>query len=191
MESILPFFKDHSTYFLTFHILGTALGLGGATIADIMFFRFLSDYRISKKEIEVLGILRAVILGALLVIIITGFALYLPNSETYNQSGAFLVKSIGVLILTINGVALHLYVSPNLKHIDLKPGKKREKLQRLSFALGSISIISWYSVFFIAMLKKILPYTFGELLAIYIFLLLVGISGSQELYFHLRKKACE
>src|SRR3989344_7244119 len=30
------------------HLLGLALGLGGATISDIFFFRFLKDYRISE-----------------------------------------------------------------------------------------------------------------------------------------------
>lgn len=191
MESALTFLANHSTYFLTFHILGTALGLGGATIADIMFFRFLEDYKISRKEVEVLSILRSVILVALGIIIVTGLALYLPKAELYNQSAPFLVKAVGVLVLTINGIALHLYVSPNLIHFNLDSGKKREKLQRLCFALGSISIVSWYSVFFIAMLKRLLPNSFLGILSVYLLLLVIGVIGSQKLCFFLRKKACK
>lgn len=36
------------------HFLGVALGLGGATITDIFFFKFLKDFRISEWEADVM-----------------------------------------------------------------------------------------------------------------------------------------
>ena len=39
---------EHRRWFIGAHLLGLVFGLGGATISDIMFFRFLKDLRVSK-----------------------------------------------------------------------------------------------------------------------------------------------
>lgn len=178
-ELFIDFLEAYRLKFITLHVFGTSLGLGGATISDIMFFKFLKDFRISKKEQEVLHILKTVILGALLLIILSGIAMYLPDMHTYNESAAFLVKSIGVGVLTINGIALHMYVAPHLLHLDMKNQRKMGRTwHRIAFALGSVSIISWYTVFAIAMLKSSFTIDFGSLLSIYIFLLVTGVTVS-------------
>lgn len=189
-ESLIAFLAQHKLKFLTLHILGTALGLGGATISDIMFFKFLKDFRISKKEEEVLHVLKTVVLGALGLIVLTGLALYLPSMEAYNQSGPFLVKSIGVAVLTVNGIALHVYIAPYLIHLNLKSKHKMGRTwHRVAFALGAISVVSWYSVFAIAMLKSLMTWSFVEILGVYIVLLIAGITGSQVLEWQLTRTA--
>lgn len=190
VEPIIDFLAQHKLKFLTLHILGTALGLGGATISDIMFFKFLKDFRISKKEQEVLHVLKTVVLVALGIIIASGTALYLPNAATYNQSAPFLVKTIGVLVLTVNGIALHVYIAPHLLHLNLKYHNTMGHMwHRIAFALGAISVVSWYTVFLIAMLKSLMTWAFPQLLGFYIMLLMFGITGSQIVEFGLSKKA--
>lgn len=189
-ELLLDFLAQYKLKFLTLHILGTALGLGGATISDILFFKFLKDFRISKKEQEVLHVLKTVVLGALGLILVTGLALYLPNAATYNQSGPFLVKSIGVLVLTVNGIALHLYIAPHLLHLNLQSKQKMGTTwHRIAFALGAISIVSWYTVFSIAMLKTIMTWSFAHILGGYVCLLIIGVTGSQVMERQMSRKA--
>lgn len=171
---------EHKVFFLTAHILGTVLGLGGASIADILFFRFLKDYRISAKECDILGLLKGVILGALGLIIVSGIALYLTDMAYYNASGPFMTKMLIVGIITINGIALHTVVAPYLLRLDLKRHHKRYRSwRRMAFTLGGVSVCSWYSVFFIAMLKSVLPQDFTFLFGGYLVVLIITLFVSQ------------
>lgn len=177
-------------YFLTFHILGTVFGLGGATIADILFFKFLADYEISKKEADVLGLIKNVIFYALVVIIMTGLGMYLPNMAEFNASGPFLVKAFVVGVITLNGMLLHEYVAPHLIHLNMKNHEVMTRSwHRFAFALGGVSVCSWYSVFFIAMLKRVLPQSFPLLLGGYCALLIVSICATQIVETLMTKRA--
>lgn len=186
---MIEFVSSHYAVFVALHVLSMAIGLGGATVSDILFFKFLKDYRISKKEEEVLHVLKDVILTAIFFITLTGILLFLANRELIH-SGPFLVKSIAATILIVNGICLHAYIAPHLIHLDLKGKQKMSRgWHRLAFALGAVSICSWYSVFLIASLKRVLPQDFTILLAGYVFILLSGVVGSQVLEAVLQKKA--
>ena len=172
ISALISFLTEHTLLVLTAHILGTILGLGGATIADILFFRFLKDYKITAKECDVLHLLKGIILGALGLIILSGIGLYLTDIQRYSASGPFLAKMLIVGIITINGIALHVIVAPHFLRLDLKRYHARyQHWRRLAFALGGISVCSWYCAFFIAMLKTILPQDFTLLFGGYLVLL--------------------
>jgi len=184
----------HPRIWLTAHILGVCIGLGGATIADILFFRFLKDFRISKKEADVMRTLSHVILGALIVILLSGAALYLADTEKYNASPAFLAKMSIVIVLTVNGFFLHEYISPKLvrlsfaKHHRLTP--QLRVLRHIAFALGAVSASSWYFTFFLAMLKSLLiDITMIQILSAYLFIVLGAVSSSQILEHRLHHRA--
>lgn len=171
---------EYNVYVLTAHILGIILGLGGATVADILFFRFLKDYKISQQECDILNILKKVILSALGLIIVSGAWLYSTDMARYNASGPFLAKMLIVGIITMNGIALHLIVAPYLLRLDLTRHKARHKgWQRTAFFLGGVSVCSWYSAFFIAMLKSVLPQSFGLLFGGYLVLLSLTLVATQ------------
>ena len=51
-------------------------------------------------------------------------------------------------------------------------------IRKIAFALGAISIVSWYSAFILGMLRT-LPIEFSSLLLIYLFILGGAIIGSQ------------
>jgi hypothetical protein len=160
-----------------------ALGLGGATISDVMFFKFLKDLKISESESQVLGTLSQVIWFGLAVAIITGIGLFLPGTERLLGSAKFLVKMIVVGVITINGAVLNLLIAPNLVKIsfgaphDHHTGELRH-IRRLSFALGAVSIISWYTAFILGLLRRS-PADFVTLFGIYLVLLVGGVVTSQ------------
>lgn len=176
--SFIPILEFLKHPLVMLHLLGFALGVGGATINDILFFRFLKDYQISKKENATLKIMSETIWFGLFLAIISGVGLYLPNMEILNESSKFLVKVFIVGIITINGAFLNLYIAPHLIKISFKDAHTKTTpvthLRKIAFVSGAISFVSWYSVFFLGTIKSA-PFTFIELLGIY-FILIIGAS---------------
>lgn len=178
----IPLLAEHHLFIAILHILGVALGLGGVTFTDIFFFKFLKDLRISDWEADILHTLSQVIWFALIIIVVTGISLYLPEMDELNQSPWFLVKLIIVAVIIVNGAFLNLFISPKLVKISF--GKKHDHkegelhlLRKAAFALGAISLTSWYSVFILGMWNPNL--SFGMILTAYLSLIGLAIIISQ------------
>lgn len=162
LTDIIQFLQAHPKPFLTLHILGVIVGMGGATIADILFFNFLKDFRISKKEAEVMQLLSHIITAALLLMYLSGTALYLSDMPRFNASAPFVSKLLIIIVVTINGILMHKYISPHMVHLSFlqrtfHPDHMIHRLRSMAFAMGAVSFVSWYSIFFIAMLKSYIP----------------------------------
>lgn len=180
---LIPLLAEYKGVIVFFHALAASLGVGAATITDIFFFKFLKDYRISEKEKNTMDTLSNVIWVALGLLVITGIGLFLPNQEVLGQSSKFLVKVVGVFVLIVNGIFLNLVVSPKMMQISYGEGHEHIKgelhvLRKLSYALGGISISSWYVVFLLGSLRSI-PISFKLGLLIYVGILGFAILMSQ------------
>jgi uncharacterized membrane protein len=168
---------------LVLHAVGAAVGLGGATIADVLFFRFLKDFKISEWESEVLAALSQIIWFALAVLVVTGAGLYFSDMEALHKSSKFLVKVIAVGVIIVNGAFLNLLVSPKLVQIsfgekhDHHPGELHH-MRKVAFALGAISITSWYFAFVLGSLRSV-PIGFAPLLFAYLAVVAAAVFGSQ------------
>ena len=176
---------EHHDLIVILHIFGVALGLGGATIADIFFFKFLKDLRISEWEAGILHTLSQIIWFALAILVLSGIGLYLPEAQELNQSSKFLVKMVVVFVLILNGAFLNLLIAPKLVKISF--GQKHHHqtgelhhIRKLAFALGAISLVSWYSAFILGMLRFI-SIDFLPLLLIYVGILSGAVIASQLL----------
>jgi hypothetical protein len=194
--TITEFLTQYQVLFLTLHILGVALGLGGATIADTFFFRFLSDFRISRKEADTMQWMSKLIVAALVLIYVSGGAIYMIDPNRYLASAPFLFKMIIVFVVTVNGISLHEFISPRLVHLSflsLRPNANAtaHRLRRIAFAMGAVSMTSWYTVFFTAMLKTLISEAVAlrHLLLLYIAALAVAIFCSQVLERHLHRRS--
>jgi hypothetical protein len=129
--------------------------------------------------------LSQVIWFALAVLVLTGLGLYLPKAQEFNKSAKFLVKIIVVTVIIVNGAFLNLLIAPKLVKISSGQEHKHEtgelrRARKVAFALGAISIVSWYSAFFLAMWRKI-PLGFSSLLLIYLFIVGLAVIASQFL----------
>jgi uncharacterized membrane protein len=173
-QEVVPVLGQFKLPFLMMHLLGVALGLGGAIIADVFFFRFLKDFRISHEEAATLNVLSQVVWLALALIVVSGVGLYLPQAEVLNESGKFLMKMGMVGILIVNGSLLNLLIAPKLVHISFAephhhlPGELG-RMRRLAFALGAVSFVSWIGAFLTAMLPRetsgtLIALTYGAIL---------------------------
>lgn len=175
--SFIPILEALKHPILMLHLLGFALGVGGATINDILFFRFLKDYKISQKEHATLKIMSETIWFGLFISIISGIGLYLPNMEVLNESSKFLTKAAIVGIITLNGAFLNLYIAPHLMKITFKDSHTQTTpvghLRKIAFISGAISFVSWYSAFFLGTIKNA-PFSFVELFGIYLIIIIVA-----------------
>ncbi|HLD81580.1 MAG TPA: vitamin K epoxide reductase family protein [Patescibacteria group bacterium] len=181
---ILELLIDYKRPIIALHLIGTVLGLGGATITDIFFFKFLKDFRISKKEKEIMDTLSQIIWFGLAVLLLSGIGLYLPNASALNATPKFLVKMIIVCIIILNGAVMNILIAPQLVKLSFKSLAKKKNtrlilLRRLSFALGAISITSWYSALILGVTPKDVPIPFLGILSLYIAALIVAILCSQ------------
>lgn len=183
--NFISLLADYRFLVLLLHTFGFVLGVGGATITDIFFFKFLKDFKISEWEAEIMHTLSQIIWFALAILVISGIGLYLPAAERLIETPKFLVKLIVVGVIIANGIFLNLIVSPQL--IKISFGEKHDHkigelhhIRRLAFALGGISLTSWYAALVLGMLRGI-SLSFSSILGIYAGALLIAIIGSQIL----------
>lgn len=188
---LIGLLAEYKGVIVFFHALAAAVGVGATTVTDVLFFKFLKDFKISHGEKSIMDTMSHIIWVGLGLLIVTGIGLYLPASETLLESSKFLVKMIAVIVIILNGLLLNFIISPWLTKIDFEetnPNEGEPRLYRkLSFASGAISISSWYIVFLLGSLRSI-PLTFEVGLLIYVGLVVTAVTLSQVYEKRLVKK---
>ena len=139
------------TFIGIIHIIGTALGVGGATVSDFLFLKAVRDGRIDKKEFGVLKSVSTVVWTGFAVLVFSGFGFFilfrlLPEHGSIYEP-KLLIKLIVVSVIFFNGLLMHWKVFPVLKTSARKSIHSTETLGKLSLVLttGAISITSWYA----------------------------------------------
>ena len=176
MFESLPTISTHEVL-LMFHILGTILGVGGATISDIIFLRSTKDGVIQKKEWDILRYVSFVIWVGLIVAIASGVGFLLENSSI-TENPKVLAKLTIIGIIFFNGVFLHWRIFPLISSMI---GKKMQDTQFVNnmtmvFTSGAISISSWYVVFILGAWRGLNnTLTYWEILLVYSIILVISI----------------
>lgn len=187
MTDLFAVLHGQRLWWIIIHNIGFILGLGGATITDIFFFRFLKDGTISESEKGTMDTLSNVIWVGLAILVVSGLMLYLPEQSRLDVSPKFLLKVIVVSVLTINGVFLNLLVAPRMRSFSFLQTEPARHFRRIAFALGAISITSWYTAFLLGSLRTInLPLREG--VGIYIAIVIAAVVGSQIFEWIVSKK---
>lgn len=168
-------------YLLALHLIGFAIGVGGATVADVFFLKFLKDFRISKTEADFMKTLSRILWTGVVILTVTGLGLFLLDPARLLASAKFISKMIVVLVLFLNGVFLHYFVTPSLHkiafHKDHPKAKSLKRIRQQAFISGGISIVSWYYAFFLAV-SRFKNVTLAGYLAVYIALLVTAFAGA-------------
>lgn len=165
-------------WWVIIHNIGFILGLGGATITDVFFFRFLKDDKISEEEKGTMDTLTNVIWVGLAILVVSGLMLYLPEQARLNESPKFMLKVIVVGVIIINGLLLNMKVAPRMRSFSFTDTVPARHFRCLAFALGAVSLTSWYTAFFLGSLRKISLSFYGGL-GVYMGLVICAVIGSQ------------
>ena len=170
------------TLFLTlFHIIGVAIGVGGATVSDVLFFRALKDKRISQDELDLLHTLGLMLWVGLGILFASGVGFVLTQFITTGTSsylGAtwFLAKMSIIAILFLNALVMHWYIFPFMQsNIGKKLHYATMKPHLALFATtGVVSITSWYSALTLGVTRG-LDFSYGLIINLYLVILVFGV----------------
>jgi hypothetical protein len=173
---------DFYQILITGHIVGTAIGVGGATVADILFFKSIRDGKVSQDEYQILRVLSRVIMTGFIILIVSGLGflalLFLNTGSLAGMPDRMLAKLYIVAIIFFNSRVLALKVLPLVKISigkDIRP--VLEKNSFLVITAGAVSIISWYSALLLGTWREI-PFSLIEIMSLYFILLITVCSGA-------------
>jgi hypothetical protein len=172
---LAEFFQNIKTPATILHVLGVVVGMGSALASDGLFSFFAKDKKLNKTEISTLSILSKIVFYSLILITVSGVAVFLSDPEKYMDSIKFMAKMSILAVLLINGFVLNKYVWPHLITKNFFTVRNERGMRKLAFACGAISVVSWLSVFVLGMLPSI-SISYGMIIAIYFLIILFGIS---------------
>jgi hypothetical protein len=138
----------NATRFL--HFIGLALGLGAATLLDLMLLRFFVKGRISRENWHVVEFGAKMVSFGLFILWATGVAFILQYAFTDPvklTNEKLWAKLVIVAVLTINGMFIHSVILPRLKARIGRPiFAGMGNFARTAFVMaGAISATSWYA----------------------------------------------
>jgi len=142
------------------HIAGTILGVGGATLIEVILNRSLADDQMSPDERSIMKSLFTTVRVGLVLAILTGFGfllLYKFTGQTFRLYNPVLwAKLVIIMIIAVNTLLLQAH--------------------RISLYWGSaFSFISWWSAALLGVfLTNSVRYSFLEIMLVYVAAVLVG-----------------
>ena len=176
------FLQENFRYIIGLHLVGVVLGFGAALMADIFFFRFLKDRKVTEEEVKTLKVFSRIIWVGLAIILFSGLLLFLSNMEFYLNSAKFLTKMAVVGVIVVNGFVLNCAVTPKLTSINFiareNEDKKMRSVRSLAFASGAVSAVSWWTAFILGVLQ-FSPAPFPIMFGAYLIILAVAVIISQ------------
>lgn len=168
------------------HIVFTAIGVGGATISDILFFRSIRDEKISSEELGVLNVVSKVVQIGFIGLLLTGAGfLYTFISESGLQnfvlSNKLNAKITIISIIFLNSLVLHFTVLPLFKRYkDADFGKVLRQHRVAIFTSGAISAVSWYSALILGAWRG-LNFSYSTIIVVYL-LVVFGAAITANLF---------
>jgi len=150
------------------HIIGAAIGVGGATMSDLLFFRSMKNRIITTDQFHLLKVASTVVFGGMGLVVLSGVWLLFLSPDLL-EVPRVQAKLTAVLVLMLNGFVLHSVLLKFLeKNLD-SPLRQRglRSRQWIFAASGSASIVSWYAAFVLASVDD-LALSYPALLGIYL-----------------------
>lgn len=166
MDYAYNFIFEYKAAFTIIHLLGVVVGMGAALVSDFLFSFYSHDKRLSPFEKNTLNLLSNIVWTGLMIITVSGIALFISDIEKYLVSTKFLVKMSILAVLVLNGYVLHRYISQSMIKRGFLSYHKYTGLRKLAFACGAISVISWLSVLSLGVLHRV-HLSYSALMSVY------------------------
>ncbi len=188
---------DIRTLLIVFHIIGTVLGAGAATVTDYLVFKFAKDRKIDKDEFQILHTISDLVWTGLFLLLVSGIgflALYITDLADVRSSYSLdkiWAKVTIIIILTANGFFIHRHVLPSLKRWRGK-SLATPSFVKKSFSIfspGAISGVSWYSALILGAWRG-LDASYAEIMSAYLMIICTAIiiSNVSGRYFLKKRK---
>jgi uncharacterized membrane protein len=168
---------DAKLFWTILHLIGVAVGLGGALFGDRLFFLATKNRVISKNEYTSLKRAGQFTWWGLILLIVSGVGLFALDPARYMDSTKFLSKMAIVAVIAINGAVFHGIHFKKLKQligVRLPESRVFRRASTGMFISGAVSIVSWLSALMLGSLSS-LPFSTGNILALYLLIVLLGV----------------
>lgn len=134
------------------HIIGTVLGAGAATFAEILHMRAMRDGVIDAEENATLRVTYRILRIGLFITIITGFAFLLYFRFVSGQTFILYSEKLWAKMTIVLLIPLNAYLL---------------QLRRVPFWLGSaVSLTAWYAAIILGVYRGI-PLSYLEILGLF------------------------
>lgn len=143
-----------------FHFIGLSMGLGAATLLDLMIIRFFLGQEMTQQKFEMFNFLADLVNVGLKLLWVTGISFlvfYYFNDPVKLGNEKVWAKMVIVGILTINGWFIHRSILPFM-HGQIGMTMLQGVAFRKKFAfvtMGMVSFVSWYGPVIIANLPQL------------------------------------
>ncbi len=150
---------DFYTWLVFLHIVGTVLGVGGATFAEIFIVKAMRDGIVNPEETDYLRSIYAVLRIGFFLTIISGFSfLYVyritGNEELLYQPKLW-AKLTVIVAIAVNAMLIHIRAIP--------------------LSVGSaVALVSWYTAMFLGVWRT-LPFGYFEIVLTYAVIVVAAI----------------
>lgn len=178
---------DFYTILIALHLIGFAFGVGGATSSDVVFLRAIRNGKVSKEEYNIIKTLSSVVWASVVVLIASGAMLLALQQYQIGEIprfswSFFQLKMVAYTLVVINGLVFHFMVFPLIRQSIGKSFRTQAMKRKYGlFAItGAISIVSWYTAFFMVAFGSVffIDFSFTALLAGYLTLIAGATIGA-------------
>lgn len=150
---------DIYTWLIIGHLIGTVLGVGGATFIEIFLNKALKDGKVDPVEGDFMHTTFTVVRVGLIVSLFSGFGfllLYQLSGQTFKLYNPMLwAKMTIIVIIAVNALLLQAH--------------------KISLFWGSaLSFVSWYAVLIIGVFLRGPSYSYLATMFFYVIAVLVG-----------------
>ena len=160
---------DLHTFLITIHLIGVALGVGGATFGGILYLKALKDSKIDTMEGEWLSVIFTTLRVGLVIVVLSGFGFFIEYRMTGQEERLLdpplWAKLTIILILVSNALLI--------------------QMRKMPMWLGEgLSITSWYGALALGIMRDAdySYWTFLIFYAVVVFVMIGILSIIKRLY---------
>ena len=150
---------DIHSILITAHLIGVALGVGGATFGGILYLKAMKDGKIDPMEGEWLSVIFTVLRIGLVILVISGFGFFIEYRFTGQEERLLdprlWAKMTIILVLVFNALLI--------------------QMRKMPMWLGeSLSLSSWYGALVLGIMQSVV-YSYTAFLIFYVIAVFVVI----------------
>ena len=173
--------SDIKSAIMLVHIVGLALGLGGAWIIDLFLTKYLVKKEITLEKFQFVAYASKIVCYGLALLWLSGagfIAYYYFFTPEYLTNEKVWAKAFIVLILSINGVFVHLYVLPIVRRCiggSVLAMVSRSVAHKLT-TICVVSVLSWLFPLLLGVSKSLnFSVSALEILTVYVAVIFVSL----------------
>ncbi len=149
---------EFQTFSTTLHLIGLALGAGGACLSGVLFFYSIADREITKVELKLMEWGNAVVWLGLALLVISGSGIFASNIEGYLHDNKFHIKMMILAALVINELIFKFGHLLRIKrHAGQHYPSSDEFVRKAPWLLlsGAVTFVSWAALIAMGTVKAL------------------------------------